>query len=279
MIVFDEASKFPICVIKVATELSQDRINKEVTGLKALADLKLPFLKNAFPKVYFAGEVDGTQVLIQSFVEGRRMGEFSCTRKNPFWKLSFSKNMSIINDWLISFAKETKKNEKALSREDCRQITEQLSVSVSENEKAKGLLEQLINDLKGKVFFNVFERGDVHLDNILVRKDKTIAFIDWDLANPQGMPLWDLWDLSIFYARLILGGQKKGEDLANYINMAFFEGNQISKVINLNVKKYLRKLNIDIQTGKVLFALWQKARFKDNKLIEAAITNIDKLFL
>lgn len=39
----------------------------------------------------------------------------------------------------------------------------------------------------------VFQHGDPGAWNIFVTRDKEVAFLDWEAAEPQGMPLWDLF--------------------------------------------------------------------------------------
>lgn len=258
--VFDEGAEFPICVVKVSTELTEKKLQNSFFAFKKLKSLNLLFLQEVYPHIFFFGELDGHEVIIQSFIKGQRMTKSVKGVRNSLWKKRFLSHISLVNKWLIEFHKNTKQNEELIDKIHASGLVDQIKIKLKSNSEISKDISKLYDDLEGKLFFNVFQHGDLHIDNVLIKDNGDIAVLDWDLSQIEGFPLWDILDFSIFYSRLILSGWGKGE-LPEYLPVTFFKNNSISKIISGAISGYIRDLGIDAQVAKILFLLWVGQRF------------------
>ncbi len=67
----------------------------------------------------------------------------------------------------------------------------------------------------------VFEHGDLSSPNILMGKQNKIAVVDWELAEPEGLPAVDLFFFLTYIAFALKGARKNAAYLAAF-NDAFF---------------------------------------------------------
>lgn len=275
----DGSSGFPVCVVSISTALTGERLQREAHALKNLNELNLENFKDAYPCLYFFEELDGHEVLIKSFVHGRKMSKYAKGQKQLFWKKNFKSNMLRIENRLTEFHQATKTQEKKLSKEYISEFLGLLSTRLEANTQNKEVLFALGDSLVDKSMFNVFAHGDLHLDNILVKPDEGLALIDWDLSAQDGFPLWDLLDLAVFYCRLIRGGWKKGKDLKEYVEDAFLGNNSITVVNNQTINDYLSKMKLDADIARLLFLLWIEKRFQNAELLRSILINIDRVFM
>ncbi len=274
----DERLGFPVCVVSISTESTGERLKKEASALKKLEELSLKNLQDTYPRLCFFGQIDGHEVLIQSFVRGRKMSEYAKTKKAVFWKKSFRSNMMRINSWLVKFHQATKISEMKMHKEYISELLKPVSARLEGSRESIKVLSALIDSLEHRSIFNVFAHGDLHLDNILIKKDGSIALIDWDLSSGQGFPLWDILDLSVFYCRLIQGGWKKGEDLCGYVKDAFLKNNAISAINIQTANDYITEMNLDLQTARLLFVIWIEKRFQNAELSGSVLKSLNRLF-
>ncbi len=274
----DERSGFPICVVSISTELTGERLQKEASALEKLEELNLENLQDAYPRLYFFGQVDGHEVLVQSFVCGRKMSKNAKARKGLFWKNSFQSNMLRMSSWLVKFHQATRISEIKIHKEYANELLKPVFERLGGSTESFKVLSVLINSLEGRRIFNVFAHGDLHLDNILIKNDGSIALIDWDLSSRQGLPLWDILDLAVFYCRLIRGGWQKGEDLSGYVKDAFLNNNSISAINIQTINDYMTKMKLDLQVARLLFIMWVEKRFQSAKLLDASFEKLNWLF-
>lgn len=55
----------------------------------------------------------------------------------------------------------------------------------------------------------IFQHGDPGAWNLLVAEDGAVAFLDWEAAEPRGVPLWDVFHLARSFA--VVAGRRGGE--------------------------------------------------------------------
>jgi hypothetical protein len=67
----------------------------------------------------------------------------------------------------------------------------------------------------------VFEHGDLSHPNIMLLKSGSPGVVDWELAEPQGLPTYDLFFFLTYVAFAARGANKGGEHLAAF-HSAFF---------------------------------------------------------
>jgi len=273
--VFEEDSIFPVCVVKIANHLTGKKLSNNFFALKKLEDLNLPILKDVYPQPYFFGQIDNCEAMIQDFIKGQRMGKFVKSIKNPFWKISFTSNFFLINNWLMEFHKQTKQNVKPINKTNFTQLLYPIKNKLRNHQEIMNNLSFFLRDVEGKLLFNVFQHGDLHIDNIIIKKEQAISLIDWDLSIVEGLPLWDLLNFSIFYTRITISGNTRS-GLLNYLNATFIDNNNISKIVAAVLSKYIKYLGMDPQVAKFIFLLWLCNEFNDFQMLKYAFTNCER---
>ena len=274
--VFEGDSKFPVCVARIASHLTGERLRNNFVALEKIENLDLPALQGRYPRPLFYGKISDHEVMIQAFVRGQRMGKSIRTRKSPFWKGRFRANISLISNWLMEFHSKTIQNEKPTNKTDISLLCGPIKDKFDDHPGFLNTLSHSLDNTEGRLSFNVFQHGDLHIDNILVRKDGTIAVLDWDLAVPEGRPLWDLLDSSISCARVVVAGPSGDSDLSEHLDITFFDNNDLSRIVAVTINKYVKYLGIDCHAAKTLFLLWLSDRFDDFQMLEYAFDQCEQ---
>ena len=272
-----EKSKLPICVVRVASELGGHGLKKSFSALKKLDDLNLSTFQNTYPRVLFFGNIDGCEALIQSFVRAERMTKFIRNIRNPFWRNTLLLHLSSVNKWLVELHKNTRHNEILLDESSSSKIFGSIKDKLNTNPEVSRRSLVFVETLGKKAFFNVFQHGDFQPDNILIKKDRSIAILDWDLSEPEGFPLWDLLEFLISYSRILFlrYGKRRGE-LIEYLAATFFKDNSFSRIAATTISEYSQQLGITSQVAKLLFLLWLDKRFDKSSLLEYALIHCEQ---
>jgi aminoglycoside phosphotransferase len=80
---------------------------------------------------------------------------------------------------------------------------------------------QLVSPLRHMALPLVFEHGDLSHPNILLLKDGRPGVVDWELAEPRGLPAYDLFFFLTYAAFASHNARKRGDHLAAF-RSAFF---------------------------------------------------------
>jgi hypothetical protein len=108
----------------------------------------------------------------------------------------------------------------------------------------------------------VFEHGDLSHPNIMLLKDGAPGVVDWELAEPRGIPTYDLFFFLTYIAFASQSARKGGEHLAAF-QAAFFGRAAWARPY---VAAYAARLHLPPHTLTPLFVLcW--ARYMTSLLL------------
>lgn len=184
------AARQPEYVVKMTRDASLNgRLENEYRALSALQQRGIDRCL-ALPRVCFFGYHHGLAVLGQTLVAGQPFEQ--CSRGQPTCPHALA-----TVEWLTQLAERTMGQRVAASA-----LADRLAALVARLETIYHLdpghqrfLAQQIERLRlsQSTVPLVFQHGDPGTWNILVQPDGRIALLDWEAAEPQGVPLWDLF--------------------------------------------------------------------------------------
>jgi hypothetical protein len=89
----------------------------------------------------------------------------------------------------------------------------------------------------------VFQHGDPGTWNIVVTNAGRVAFLDWEAAEPQGMPLWDLF---YFLRSYVVGASRirGGPDGLKAFAQQFLDDSPFSSMIVDSTKSYCEQIHL-----------------------------------
>jgi hypothetical protein len=120
----------------------------------------------------------------------------------------------------------------------------------------------------------VFAHGDPGPQNLLVSDIGQVTFLDWENAEPAGMPLWDLFAFLRGFSTWALRRSQAGSRLAA-IRRNFVEGSAYTPMIGAEVERYRRALELDPDlVPPLFFACWMSLAVREApRLAPRALAN------
>lgn len=133
------------------------------------------------------------------------------------------------------------------------------------------------------VFPLVFQHGDPGPWNAIVTPDDKVAFLDWEAAETQGMPLWDLF----YFARSYSVGAARAQgihDRLRAFSEQFLSDTSLSRLLVDRVALYCRRAGLHPEFVQPLFytcwmhrALKESARLTSDELERGHYVNLLRL--
>ena len=104
----------------------------------------------------------------------------------------------------------------------------------------------------------VFEHGDAGTWNLLARPEGGVAILDWEAAEPQGMPLWDLF---YFFRSYAMGpSPEPGAD-----TKLFLEPSTLGSRLGAAVADYRERVGVDPElVAPLFFTCWLHRAMKES---------------
>jgi aminoglycoside phosphotransferase (APT) family kinase protein len=110
----------------------------------------------------------------------------------------------------------------------------------------------------------VFQHGDPGAWNALATPDGGVAFLDWEAADPCGMPLWDLLYFLRSYgvgAARATGGPR---DALSAFTRVYLEGSALADLLADTVGSYCARIGLDPRLVAPLYHLcWVQRAVKE----------------
>ncbi|HBY96454.1 MAG TPA: hypothetical protein DEP84_21340 [Chloroflexi bacterium] len=114
-----------------------------------------------------------------------------------------------------------------------------------------------------KAFPLVFQHGDPGTWNVLVTRSGRVAFLDWEAAEPQGMPLWDLF----YFLRSYSIGTGRARGIRNRLEgftQQFLAESPLSSLVVDSVARYLKRTGLPTELVEPLFyTCWMHRALKE----------------
>ena len=109
----------------------------------------------------------------------------------------------------------------------------------------------------------VFQHGDPGTWNLLVTADGRPAFLDWEAAEPHGMPLWDLF----YLARSVGVGAARAAGTRSSLDAfarQFLPDGPVSRALAHDVERHGSQIGLDpALVGPLLLTCWMHRALKE----------------
>jgi hypothetical protein len=190
LFLFEPANPHPALVVKITrSRRFNDRLDTEISALRELeaADVVEPA---TVPRIVFSGKPGGLVVAAETALHGapfrqRSSGEPDC----PLALAAV--------DWLLCLGSATADRSNvspALAAERMTLLVARFRQVYDPPARVSSFLEEQLAQVdSAKAFPVVFAHGDAGNWNLLVTDSGRVAFLDWENAEPLGVPLWDLF--------------------------------------------------------------------------------------
>ncbi len=244
----------PTLVVKVP-RLPDDRwgIDREAHALQQIAsriETAGMFLQNSIPRLVGVWDCYGYPALVQTALVGRPLDPATIHRDRE-------QCCHDAVDWLVNFHRTTSvavEDRGAWFDEQVGlplQILESLfGESDGERELLK-LARRCLSSLRELPIPAVIEHGDFGHPNLFRLRTGQLGVIDWELADPQGIPAADLWFFLSYVATARTDPNSISEQVDSF-REAFYEHGSWTQPF---VDKYLREMAIPRQFIDGLFVL------------------------
>lgn len=244
------AKAAPALVAKVARLApAGDLLVREAGNLRRV-QAAVPQRLNSIPRLMACETLAGHSVLLQTAVAGRVLAPHVLRRASPAC-------LDGVVDWLIqvhrSTAQTVDKKDRWFHRV-VRRPLEQFAQSFSAAAEERSLVNETLRRAQSLFFYSfpsVFEHGDLSSPNLLLADDGQIGVVDWELAEPCGLPAADLF----FFLNYVAFARSKASNHAEHVaafQEAFFGRNAWSLPY---VSRYRQALNLPPETLRDLFLL------------------------
>lgn len=220
------------------------------------------------PQVVFAGHAGGLALVGQTVIEGAPFLQRTALRTDC------SLARAAI-DWLTALGAATA---------DPRQTTSAAAAGVLETLFARfqaiyNLPAAERDFLAGQIarlgeaagdFPLVFQHGDPGPWNMLATPDGRVALLDWESAEPQGMPLWDL----LYFLRSYAINAARAEGIADReagLARHLFAESVLGRLIVDAVRAYCAQVQVPVQLVEPLYyTCWMHRALKQSTLLDPA---------
>jgi hypothetical protein len=249
----------PSIVVKLTRDASVNaRLETERDALRHLESLGLA-VGGRLPTVRFAGRHAGLAIVGEAAIDG-----------SPYIQaMSPEPADGIIidaSDWLIELgtvtARMTAPSDVASALLDLHgRYLALCQPSSAEADRLRAAIDAIAASTAP--FPVVFQHGDPGTWNLLVGPEGRVAFLDWENAEPDGMPLWDV--LYLLRSQAVVVGRRAGtrRRLAA-IERFMFERSPLSDLVVDVVARYVDRVRLDPALVEPLFHLcWMHQALKE----------------
>ena len=197
LVLLDPEHDRPRTIVKISPNPAHaGRLRTEAAALSHLATL--PIAGGRVPVVEFAGEHAGRGIVGERWISGRPFEAVARTAAD-------SPQYAAASGWLASLAEATVRRRDAGEVGDAlRDLFERFRAALPVSADELGALEEDVRAVESHAGSMpiVFQHGDPGTWNLVVDAEDRVVFLDWEAAEPEGMPLWDLFHLQRSYGAL-----------------------------------------------------------------------------
>ena len=115
----------------------------------------------------------------------------------------------------------------------------------------------------------VFQHGDPGTWNIWVTPSERVAFLDWEAAEPQGMPLWDLFYFVRTYGAWAMRASSSGDTMKGFAGQ-FLSASPFQRMLIAATEYYRARVGVPIELVEPLFyTCWMHRALKESTRLTA----------
>jgi hypothetical protein len=248
----------PTYVVKLVSHPAHNR-RLEIEG-RALEHLESVGIADGerMPRVAFRGTHAGLVIVAESVVEGvpfrnKSDGGATC----PYAGAAL--------EGLVDLGRMTRQNGPANSAQvgpAIRRLLEQFSAAYGDREVV-AFLEPRVETLARSSTPLVFQHGDPGIWNILAGPRGRVGFLDWEWAEPAGLPLWDLFYFQRSYA--VLSARQQGiRSELKACELAFLAESDFARWNRNTVARYCQAVGVSESLIEPLFyTCWMHRSIKE----------------
>jgi aminoglycoside phosphotransferase len=206
----------PLLVAKVPRLANASAsIEREVAGLRAVQSLR-PQGFDSIPRVIAFEPYCGYPLLVETALVGQPMDPAAVRR-------DLAGCCETVLGWLAEVQQPAQHDASWFARLAERPLHYFEEVFPLSAEEARRLLQtlELVAPLRDMRLPLVFEHGDLSHPNIMLLRRGGLGVVDWELAEPQGLPAYDLFCFLV-YAAFAKHNARAGGDYLSAFQTAFF---------------------------------------------------------
>jgi hypothetical protein len=257
----------PRYVVKLVREsIFNRRLENEYQALLLLQEKGIGS-GDTFPQVAFFGYHAGLAILGESVIEGIPFGQRTkATSECPYAR-------AVVN-WLTKLGNITANSTVASSRQVASRLGmlfDRFNAVYQLNPDHYGFLARQIASISQSptAFPLVFQHGDPGTWNIMVNDAGGIALLDWEAAEPQGIPLWDLF---YFLRSYVVGASRRRGSSGGLDGFAaqFLADSPFSSMILDSTRRYCEQIHLPGNLIEPLFyTCWMHRALKEATRLSA----------
>ena len=115
----------------------------------------------------------------------------------------------------------------------------------------------------------VFQHGDPGTWNIWVTPSERVAFLDWEAAEPQGMPLWDLFYFVRTYGAWAMRAGGSGDIMKGFAGQ-FLSASPFQRLLIAATEHYQARVGVAPELVEPLFySCWMHRALKESTRLTA----------
>lgn len=226
------------------------RLENETQALRRLEALGVENEDGLPPRVVFDGHEHGLALVAETVIDGAPFEKSALyTPDCPYARAAVA--------WLTALGETSARSQRTPSAEPARVTAELLRrfqsvYDLSEAEYAflASQVEALGRVVRG--FPVVFQHGDPGTWNMLVTSAGRVGVLDWESAEPQGMPLWDV--LHFWRAYVVLASRAAGEhDTLRGYARHFLDESAFSPVLIDSIRRYTERVGLAPEAVEPLY--------------------------
>jgi aminoglycoside phosphotransferase len=224
-------------------------LEREVANLRLVQSLR-PDGFASIPEVVAFEAYHNYLILVETALVGQPMDP-------PFVRQQRDRCCGAITDWLLALQQPAEDADED-GIEWFQRLVEQplhyFGQRFPLSDKEAWLLRrtrELIAPLRGQRLPLVFEHGDLSYPNLMLLKNGEPGVVDWELAEPYGLPVCDLFFFLTYAAFATHKARENGQHLAAF-QAAFFEDDAWTKRY---IRTYAEQLHLPADVLTPLFVL------------------------
>ena len=255
---FPAQGEDPNLIVKLPREPALDaRLENEARALRALE--VVPAAAGRVPRVLASGRHGGLSILAESAVVGR---PFRDAGKGARGEAALLDAVAFLGD----LGRQTQvPAEPAALAAELREILERFAVLYRIEPRHVLALEALVGSVADHdgTLPRVFQHGDPGIWNLLVTPSGEAAFLDWESAEPHGVPLWDL--LYVLRSYVVSTGRLGGfRSRTEAFSRTFIRRSPLSTLVLDAVDGYRRAIDLPAALVYPLFVTcWMHRAVKE----------------
>jgi hypothetical protein len=251
----------PDLVVKIVRQPSLNyRLENEFQTLRMLS--KTDFAGRALaPEAAFFGLHRGLAVVAETMIQGAPF----LTRTRATADCDILRSAV---DWIVDLGVETADSNLASSEEVAGALEKLLDRFCEIYRPADSIRDFLVLQIAAmagakQAFPLVFQHGDPGTWNAVVTAEGRVTFLDWEAAEPAGMPLWDLFYFQRSYC--MVTARKSGiQDRQAAVRQGFLEETPFNRQLVDSAKRYCEEIGLPaVLVEPLFFTCWMHRALKE----------------